>query len=54
LNEGNALVSEVGYIALPESAYDLVRKRFADKTMGSMLEGGSKVGATVEEMLSDK
>jgi len=52
LNEGKALVSEVGYIALPDSAYALVNKRFADKTMGSMLEGGSKVGATVEQMLS--
>jgi phosphate transport system substrate-binding protein len=52
LDEGKALVSEVGYIALPDSAYALVNKRFADKTMGSMLEGGSKVGATVEQMLS--
>jgi len=52
LNEGKALVAEVGYIALPDSAYALVNKRFADKTMGSMLEGGSKVGATVEQMLS--
>ncbi|MCP4444356.1 MAG: PstS family phosphate ABC transporter substrate-binding protein, partial [Myxococcales bacterium] len=52
LSQGKALVSEVGYIALPETAHALVRKRFADKTMGSMLEGGSKVGITVEEMLA--
>ncbi len=51
LSEGKALVSEVGYIALPDSAYELVKKRFSSKTMGSMFEGGSKVGATVEEML---
>ena len=54
LNEGKALVTEVGYIAMPDAAYDLVTKRFTDKTMGSMFEGGSKVGATVEQMLSDK
>lgn len=52
LSEGRALVSEVGYIALPDTAYDLVNKRFVSKTMGSMFEGGSKVGATVEQMLS--
>lgn len=52
LSEGRALVSEVGYIALPTAAYELVHKRFKNKTMGSMFEGGSKVGVTVEQMLS--
>ncbi|MBL4636566.1 MAG: PstS family phosphate ABC transporter substrate-binding protein [Kofleriaceae bacterium] len=51
LNQGRALVAEVGYIPLPDSAYDLVLKRFTDSTAGSMFEGGSKVGASVETML---
>ena len=37
---------------LPEAEYALVNKRLTDKTVGSMFEGGSKVGATVESMLS--
>jgi len=30
-----------------------VAKRYADKVVGSMFEGGSKVGATVESMLAE-
>ena len=53
LGEGTKLVSEVGYIRLPEKAYELARKRFADKVTGSMFAGqGSKVGVTVEDMLA--
>jgi phosphate transport system substrate-binding protein len=51
LNEGPALVKEVGYIPLPAKAYELVRKRFADSKTGSVFHG-SKVGVTVEELLS--
>lgn len=51
LDEGRALVSEVGYIALPDTAYELVEKRVSASTIGSMFEGGSKVGVTVEAML---
>ncbi len=50
---GRALVKEVGYIPLPDSAYTLVEKRFARGTKGSLFEGGSKVGATVEKLLRD-
>ncbi len=53
LNQGRALVAEVGYIPLPDAAYELVSKRFTDKVVGSMFEGGSKVGATVESMLAE-
>ncbi len=53
LNQGRALVAEVGYIPLPDKAYALVAKRFTDKVVGSMFEGGSKVGVTVESMLAE-
>jgi phosphate transport system substrate-binding protein len=52
LSEGAKLTAEVGYIPLPDSAYALVRERFGSKTTGSLFEGGSKVGATVEMMLA--
>lgn len=53
LDQGRALVAEIGYIPLPEAAYQLVSKRFTSKTVGSLFESGSKVGATIEEMLSE-
>lgn len=52
LDEGKALVEEVGYIALPPKAYQLVNKRMTDRTTGSIFTGGSKVGASIEDMLS--
>ena len=53
LGEGAKLVSEVGYIPLPESAYELVQQRFSERVTGSVFGGkGSKVGATVESMLA--
>jgi phosphate transport system substrate-binding protein len=51
LNEGAALVKEVGYIPLPDKAYELARKRFAESKTGTVFHG-SKVGVTVEELLS--
>ena len=51
LTKGPALVKEVGYIALPAKAYELVSKRYADKKTGSVFHG-SKVGVTVEELLA--
>ena len=51
LTKGPELVKEVGYIALPAKAYELARKRFADKKTGSAFHG-SKVGVTVEELLA--
>jgi phosphate transport system substrate-binding protein len=46
------LAAEVGYIPLPDAAKEMVHKRFAAKTTGSVFGGeGSKVGVTVEELL---
>ncbi|MBN1945147.1 MAG: PstS family phosphate ABC transporter substrate-binding protein [Bradymonadales bacterium] len=53
LEEGRALVREVGYIPLPERAYELVLRRFETRTTGSIFGGGgSAIGVTVEEILS--
>ncbi len=51
LGKGRSLVGEVGYIPLPQSAQELVVKRFKDRVKGSLFEGGSKVGVTIEDML---
>lgn len=51
LNEGRALVKEVGYIPLPDEAYKLVIERFQKRQAGSLFEGGSKIGVTIEQLL---
>ena len=52
LDEGPALVTEVGYIPLPDAAYELVRARFKARTPGSAAGGhGSSVGTRVEDLL---
>ncbi len=51
IDHGGPLVKEVGYIPLPDDAYKLVSKHFADKKTGSVFHG-SKVGVTVEELLA--
>lgn len=53
LGEGAKLAGEVGYIPLPEKVQGLAQKRFADRVAGSVFGGGgSKVGVSVESMLS--
>ncbi|MDF1562445.1 MAG: PstS family phosphate ABC transporter substrate-binding protein [Deltaproteobacteria bacterium] len=54
LTEGAALSKEVGYIPLPQKAYELARERFAARTEGSVFSGasgGSRVGVSVEALL---
>jgi phosphate transport system substrate-binding protein len=47
------LVKEVGYIELTPEIYDLARKHFADRKVGTAFgEGGSQVGMTLEALLS--
>ena len=46
------LATEVGYVALPERADQLVRARLARRTTGSLFEGGSQIGVTVEQLLA--
>ncbi len=47
-----SLVTEVGYIPLPEGVYTLAQSRFASRTPGSIYGGhGSQVGVTLEALL---
>jgi phosphate transport system substrate-binding protein len=53
LEQAPKLVSEVGYIPLPERAYALAKKRFDDRVVGSVFGGaGSRVGVSVEALLA--
>lgn len=49
---GRALVSEVGYVPLPDAVYELALKRFQDLKTGSVFTGGSQVGMKLEDLLS--
>jgi phosphate transport system substrate-binding protein len=52
LDKGPALVKEVGYIPLPDSAYTLAKERVAAGKTGSMFGGkGSQVGVSIEDLL---
>jgi phosphate transport system substrate-binding protein len=55
LEHAKDLSAEVGYIPLPDTAYDLVKKRFADGKTGSVFgDKGSQVGMTVEKLLASE
>jgi phosphate transport system substrate-binding protein len=55
LSSARKLSAEEGYIPLPEKAYELVEKRFAARTSGSVFGGeGSKVGVTIEQLLASE
>jgi phosphate transport system substrate-binding protein len=51
LDEGPALIEEVGYLPLPADAYELARKRFSEKKVGTVFGGVPEVGVPVEELL---
>jgi phosphate transport system substrate-binding protein len=47
------LVREVGYVELTPQIYDLAKKHFAERKVGTAFgEGGSQVGLTLEELLT--
>ncbi len=46
-----ALVSEVGYIALPDATMEKVRTRTSSMTLGSIFEDGSSLGVSLDEKL---
>lgn len=53
LANSKELVPEVGYIALPDTAYTLAQKRVDARTTGSLFGGkGSQVGVSIEQLLS--
>ena len=51
LSEGPALIEEVGYLPLPEQAYQTARKRFVERKVGTVFGGVPEVGIPVEELL---
>jgi phosphate transport system substrate-binding protein len=52
LQRAPQLIDEVGYIPLPDSAYELVRARFDARTVGSVFDGqGATVGVSVQDLL---
>jgi phosphate transport system substrate-binding protein len=52
MKNGGKLAKEVGYIALPDKAYELALKRFEKRVIGSVFGGhGSQVGVKIEEIL---
>jgi len=52
MRQGSALVSEVGYVPLPQGAYDLAWKHFDNKKLGTVFGGHNQVGITIDELLS--
>jgi phosphate transport system substrate-binding protein len=53
VNNAPELALDVGYVGMPEEAYDLVRQRFETRTTGTVFgaEGVDATGTQVEEML---
>jgi phosphate transport system substrate-binding protein len=55
MTQGGELSKEVGYIALPDRAYNLAHKRFQKRMTGSIFGGkGAQIGVKVEELLEKK
>lgn len=52
LKEGPWLVDQVGYIQLGDKGYELIRERYAKGVTGSVFQGTSQVGLTIEQMLA--
>lgn len=51
MKNGAALAKEVGYIALPDRAYELAQTRFQKRVAGSVFGGGAQVGVSIEDLL---
>lgn len=54
LTNAPELVKEVGYIALPDSAYVSALEKFAKRVTGSVFAGGSEIGVTIEDLVSSE
>ena len=52
LKHAGVLSKEVGYVDLPASAYELARKNFSNKKVGTGFGGIAEVGVSVEELLT--
>ena len=55
LEVASELITEVGYIPLPQQAYKFAQKRFDNKVTGTLfLKEGSSVGVNMVDLLSDE
>ena len=45
------LAGELGYVPLPDAAYAMAKKRFAQRQTGTGFGGKSEVGLPIEEIL---
>lgn len=52
MTKGRPLVTQVGYVRLPDKAYELGLKRFDERKTGSIFTGGSQIGVSIEELLA--
>ena len=52
MTEGADLVTEVGYVPLPQKAYELAWKHYNEKKLGTVFGGVPEVGVTIEELLA--
>jgi len=52
LGEGADLAKEVGYVPLPQQAYQLALKHFNEKKMGTVFGGVPEVGVTIDALLA--
>lgn len=52
MKHAGKLAADVGYVALPDDAYELARKRYADRVTGSVFGGDAPEGSTLVTILS--
>jgi phosphate transport system substrate-binding protein len=52
LEHARLLVTEVGYVPLPDRVYDLARERFAGRVTGSAFLGKETMGVKIEDVLA--
>ncbi len=52
LTEGSALVGEVGYLPLPDKAYQLAWQHVEGGKLGSVFGGVPEVGVTIDDLLA--
>ncbi|HEX7013371.1 MAG TPA: PstS family phosphate ABC transporter substrate-binding protein [Steroidobacteraceae bacterium] len=52
LTEGAALAKEVGYVPLPEQAYEVALQHFKQRKLGTVFGGVPEVGVTIDELLA--
>lgn len=52
LEQAPSLVAEVGYVALPDSAYAIAKQRFAQRVSGSVYASGDSHGVDIDTLFS--